>query len=128
MAELGVLDIMVRALGAKDAEEDISNVQSGMKNTAKSASKDTKAMEKFATRFAGTMAIVTGSLAAAAGALLLKAPIISEIGFALGVLVEELAFMIDSVLEPVLTPLVDAIFWLAEKFDKLPGPITTPAA
>jgi hypothetical protein len=128
MAELGTLDVLVRALGAKDTEEDLGNVQKGTKKTAKAAAKDTQTMEKFATRFAGTMAIVTGSMAAAASALLLKAPIISEIGFALGVLVEELAFMIDSVLEPVLTPLIDAIFWLSEKFAELPGPVKTVIA
>ena len=123
MAELGKLDVLVRAIGAKETEEDLGNITKQEKKTGKELANHGKAMAKFATKFAGVMGIVSASLTGLTSALLLKTPIISEIGFALGVLVEELAFMIDTVLAPALEPLVEGLFWLADEFHKLPAPM-----
>jgi len=125
MAVMGELDILVKAVGAGKAKTEVEDAQKGLGDTAKKASKDTKAMENFSRKFAGVMSIVAASMAAATGVLLAKVPVLGELWASMGFLVQEIAYLLDEVLRPVLEPLTDAIFELSMKFQDLPGPAKT---
>ena len=125
MVQAGALDILVEAVGAKETKKELSEVSKEFSKSSKDAKKSAGAMASFAKKFAGAISIMSASLATGVGALLVQMPIISEIFTALKFVITSLAFLMDGVLRPVLSPLRDLIFDLGVKLDSLSKPMKT---
>ena len=117
--QMAELMILVEAVGIDKAIASLDKAQKKMGDTAKKAKNDTKALEQFAQKFGGAMAIISGALTASVGALLVQVPIMGELFDAVSYFVETLAYALDDVLRPVINPLIDAIYWLSDEFEKL---------
>ena len=117
--QMAELMILVEAVGIDKAIASLDKAQKKMGDTAKKAKNDTKALEQFAQKFGGAMAIISGALTASVGALLVQVPIMGELFDAVSYFVETLAYVMDGVLRPVINPLIDAIYWLSDEFQKL---------
>lgn len=123
MATLGELDVVVKAVGAKETKKDIDGVSGGLNDVVKGGAGDMSSMLGMSKKIASTMAIIVAAFTAATAALLLKIPLIQEMASAIGVLIDAIAFAMDEVLAPVLIPIINFIYLLSEKFSELPGPV-----
>jgi len=92
-----------------------------MEDTADSAGDSAAELEGFSERFAGAMSAAVTALAVGAAGLLSQVPVLGELFGGLGAIVDALAFQMDQVLRPVLSPLTDGMFNLSSAIFEADG-------
>ena len=92
-----------------------------MDETADSAGDSAEELEGFSQRFQGAMSAAVAALAVGAAGLLSQVPVLGELMAGLFSIIEAVAFQMDGVLRPVLSPLTDAFFDLANAIFEADG-------
>ena len=115
------LTVAIRSEGVSETQEDLEGVEGAMDETANSAGNSAEELEGFSQRFQGAMSAAVAALAVAAAGLLSQVPVLGELMAGLFAIVEAVAFQMDGVLRPVLTPLTDAFFDLANAIFEADG-------
>lgn len=123
MTTVEELIVAMESEGMTEVEQDLDSVDQSMQDTTDSAEQQSEDMDDFATEWQGAMQVVTAALAAASAFLLSRVPIIGELMSGLFAIVEGVAFQMDKVLRPVLGPLVDGMFDLADAIFEAEGPM-----
>jgi len=100
--------------GVGETQQDLEGVERSMENTADAAGESAAQLEGFSERFAGAMSAAVTALAVGAAGLLSKVPVLGETFAGLVAIVDAVAFQMDSVLRPVLAPLTNAFFDIAD--------------
>ena len=96
-----------------------------MDETANSAGNSAEELEGFSQRFQGAMSAAVAALAVASGGLLSQVPVIGELMSGLFSIIEAVAFQMDSVLRPVLSPITDQMFDWANAIFEADGALGT---
>ena len=96
-----------------------------MEDTANSAGNSAEELEGFSQRFSGALSAAVAGLAVAAGGLLSQVPVIGELMSGLFSIIEAVAFQMDSVLRPVLSPITDQMFDWANAIFEADGALGT---
>ena len=104
-----------------DTQDDLKGVERTMDDTANSAGNSAEELEGFSQRFQGAMSAAVAALAVGAAGLLSQVPVLGELMAGLFAIVEAVAFQMDSVLRPVLSPLTDACFDFANAIFEADG-------
>ena len=115
------LTVAIRSEGVSETQDDLEGVESAMEDTADSAGTAADDLEGFSQRFQGAMSAAVAALAVAAAGLLSQVPVLGELMAGLFAIVEAVAFQMDGVLRPVLSPLTDAFFDLANAIFEADG-------
>ena len=117
--------VALRADGAQQTQSDIDGVEEGMNDVSDSVGNTADELQGFQTRFQGALTAAVGALAVAAGGLLTQVPVISEVFSGLGAVITAVAFQMDEVLRPVLTPITDLFFGVADSIFDADGAMGT---
>ncbi len=89
-----------------------------MEDTAESAGDSAEELQGFSERFSGAMTAAVSALAIGAAGLLSQVPVLGEAFSGLGALVAAVAFQMDKVLRPVVSPLTDLFYeWSAAIYE-----------
>jgi len=104
------LTVAINSEGVGETRDDLEGVEGQMEQTAESAGDSAEELEGFSERFAGAMSAAVAALAVGAAGLLSQVPILGELFAGLAAVVSALAFTMDGVLRPVLSPLTGALF------------------
>ena len=114
MATAEELIVALKAEGASETESQIQGVENQMEETAGATEDTADELEGFSQEFQGALTAAVAALAVGAAGLLSQVPVIGEVMQGLFAIVEALAFQMDGVLRPVLSPLTDAFFTVSE--------------
>ena len=111
-----VAEIVVRATpeGVEDVESQMENLESQVSETVDSVEDQTSSLTDLANRISGLMQTVIAGLAIATAGLLSQVPILGELMGSVVAVVQALAFQIDKRLRPVLQPIVNRFYDLAD--------------
>jgi uncharacterized membrane protein YgcG len=104
------LVVAIRSENVGETVEDLENVERSMDDTAESAGDSAEQLEGFSERFAGAMSAAVAALAVGAAGLLSQVPVLGEAFGGLAALVSAIAFQMDGVLRPVLTPITNQFY------------------
>ena len=115
------LVVSIKSDGTQETEDDLEGVERSMQNTADSAGDSAEELEGFSQRFQGAMGAAVAALAVGAAGLMSQVPVVGEAFSGLGAIVEALSFQMDSVLRPVLSPLTDFFFNIANAIFEADG-------
>ena len=116
-----MLTVAIRSEGVSETQDDLKGVERTMDDTANSAGNSAEELEGFSQRFQGAMSAAVAALAVGAAGLLSQVPVLGELMAGLFAIVEAVAFQMDSVLRPVLSPLTDAFFDFANAIFEADG-------
>ena len=119
------LIVAVREEGAQETEDNLEGVESQFDDTADSVGDSADEMQGFATRFQGAMRAIMAGFAVAAAGLLANVPVVSELFSGLVSILEAVAFQMDNVLRPILTPLTNLLFDLSGAIFEAGGALGT---
>ena len=119
------LTVAIRSEGVNETQDDLEGVERSMDDTASSAGDSAEELEGFSKRFQGAMSAAVAALAVGAAGLLSQVPVIGEVFAGLGAIINAVAFQMDSVLRPVLTPLTNLFFEWANAIIEAEGPLGT---
>jgi len=119
------LIVAITSEGISETREDLEGVERSMEDTADSAGNSAEELEGFSQRFSGAVSAAVAALAVGAAGLLSQVPVIGEVMSGLFAIVEALAFQMDSVLRPVLSPLGDFFFEVANAIFEADGAMGT---
>ena len=108
-----------------ETQEDLEGVEAAMDETANSAGNSAEELEGFSQRFQGAMSAAVAGLAVGAAGLLSQVPVVGEAMSGLFAIVEAVAFQMDSVLRPVLSPIGDFFFDIANAIFEADGALGT---
>jgi len=115
------LTVAIRSEGVGETQQELEGVERTLEDTADSAGDSAAELEGFSERFSGAMSAAVTALAIGAAGLLSQVPVLGESFAGLAAIVEAVAFQMDSVLRPVLTPITDAFFGIADAIFSLDG-------
>jgi len=104
------LTLAIKAENVGETRDQLEGVESSMEETAKSAGDSAEELEGFSERFAGAMGAAVAALAVGAAGLLSQVPVLGEAFGGLSAIVSAVAFQMDGVLRPALSPLTDLFF------------------
>jgi phage-related protein len=107
------LIVAIRSEGVGETQEDLEGVERQMEDTAESAGESADELEGFSERFQGAMGAAVAALAVGAAGLLSQVPVLGELFSGLAAVVSAVAFQMDGVLRPVLSPLTGLFFELS---------------
>jgi len=113
--------VAIRSDGVSQTQEDLEGVEQTMDETAQSAGESADELDGFSTEFQGAMTAAVSALAVGAAGLLSQVPVLGETMSGLFAIVQALAFQMDSVLRPILSPIGNAFFGLADKIFQADG-------
>jgi hypothetical protein len=118
-----VEELVVRAKpdGIDETTDQLDSMEDEFGDTADEMDRTAGQMEGLATQWQGAMTAILSGLAIAAGGLLSQVPVIGELMSGLGAIIEAVAFQIDQLLRPVITPLTDTLFDLSAAIFELEG-------
>jgi len=106
--------VAIRSDGVSQTQDDLEGVEQTMDETAQSAGDSADQLEGFSTEFQGAMTAAVAALAVGAAGLLSQIPVLGETMAGLFSIVEALAFQMDGVLRPVLSPIANAFFGISQ--------------
>lgn len=111
MAE-DIEELVVRARpeGIDETSDELEGLEDQFGGTAEELDDTAGEMEGLSSRWQGALTAIMAGLAVAVGGLLSQVPILGELMSGLGAIIEAVAFQIDQLLRPVLTPLTNALF------------------
>jgi hypothetical protein len=119
------LIVAIKSEGVGETQQDLEGVEQSMEDTADSAGDSADELEGFSERFQGAMAAAVAALAVGAAGLLSQVPVLGEAFAGLAAIVSALAFQMDGVLRPVLSPLTTAMFELSNMIFEADGALGT---
>ena len=119
------LVVSITSEGTQETQDDLEGVEGAMEDTADSAGDSADELEGFSKRFSGALSAAVAGLAVGAAGLLSQVPVIGEAMSGLFAIVEALAFQMDSVLRPVLSPIGDFFFDVANSVFEAEGAMGT---
>ena len=125
MATAEELIVAITSEGVSETRDDLEGVESAMEDTADSAGNSAEELEGFSQRFQGALSAAVAALAVGAAGLLSQVPVIGEAMSGLFAIVEALAFQMDSVLRPALSPITDFFFDVANAIFEADGALGT---
>jgi len=111
--------------GVDETTEALGEQSDQFEETADTAEEQSGKLEEFSNRWEGAMGAFVTGLAVAAGGLLSTVPVLGEVFAGMRSIITAVAFSMDSVLRPVLSPLSDAMFQLSNAIFALEGPANT---
>ncbi len=119
------LIVAIRSEGVRETVSDLGGIEDSMEETAESTSEAAEQAEGFSGTFKGAMSAAVAALAVGAAGLLSQVPVVGEVFSGLGAVIDSVVVKIDEVLRPVLTPLTNAFFKLAQKISNADGTMGT---
>jgi phage-related protein len=124
---VSVAEVVVEAVpdGISDTTGELEDMEASVNESTESMSEQADQMSGLTESFQGAMGTAVAGLAVAAGGLLSQVPVLGEAFAGLNALVDAVAFQMDKVLRPVLTPLTNAFFGLAETIFEAEGAVGT---
>lgn len=115
------LVVAMRAENAQETKDDIDDVGDSMSNVSDEAETQADEAADLSKRWSGAMTAIVTGLAAGSAFLLSKVPVVGEAMSGLGAIIDALAFQMDGVLRPILTPIGDLFFWISNKIYEAEG-------
>jgi len=124
---VSVAEVVVEAVpdGISDTTGELENMEQSVNESTESMSEQADQISGLTESFQGAMATAVAGLAVAAGGLLSQVPVLGEAFAGLNALIDAVAFQMDKVLRPVITPLTNAFFGLAEIIFEADGAVGT---
>ncbi|QLG62835.1 hypothetical protein [Halorarum salinum] len=107
------LAVQMRPEGIGETQSGLEGVGGQFDETAGSVGDSASEMEGFSQAWAGAMSAIVAGLAVAAAGLLTQVPVIGELMASLVSVIQAVAFQMDGVLRPVITPLADFFYQLS---------------
>jgi len=123
MPDIEELIVAVKPEGLSETEEGLESVSESSEEAAENMEEQSAEMGGFAEKFQGAMDIAIGALSVASAGLLSQVPVIGEAMQGLFSVVEAVAFQMDQVLRPVLSPITELFFNLSDAIFGLEGPV-----
>jgi hypothetical protein len=121
-----VSEIVIRAKPDVDeAVDGLDQMEGKVEESADEMAEQSEEMSGLAESFSGAMSVAVAGLAIGAAGLLSTIPVVGEAMTGLFAIVGALSFQMDSVLRPVLSPLTDLFFGIADAIFELNGPMGT---
>jgi hypothetical protein len=115
------LIVAIRSEGIRETVGDLQGVEDSMEETKESTADAADQAAGFSQSFKGAMGAAVTALAVGAAGLLSQVPVIGEVFSGLGAVIDSVVVKMDEVLRPVLTPLTNAFFGLAQKISNADG-------
>ncbi len=113
------LAVELRGEGIDQTTKDLQGLERQFEDTSDTVEDEADAMEAFSNKFEGAMGGIIIALGVAVAGLASQVPVLGELFGGFGAVLEAIAFKIDEVLRPVISPLVGALFDLADSiFDQ----------
>lgn len=104
------LIVSLRAEGAGETKQQLEGVEQQVADSADEMGNQADQMEGFSQKFRGAMGAAVAGLSIAAAGLLSQVPVIGEAMSGLFSIVEAVAFQMDKVLRPILSPVADLFY------------------
>jgi len=122
-----VAEVVVSAVpeGISDTTGQLEQMESTVQESTDSMQEQAGTMSDLSESFKGAMGAAVAGLAVAAGGLLSQVPVLGEAFAGLNAVVDAIAFQMDKVLRPVLTPLTNGFFKVAEAIFEADGVVGT---
>lgn len=117
------LVVRLRPAGADETSDALDAVDERFQDTAETAADASEILSDFAEQMDGAMAVIVTALATASAGLLSQVPVISEAAQGLMAIVDAIALKMDQVLRPVLGPVTQAFYGLADAIFQAQGPM-----
>lgn len=122
MAEtISELLVKITPDGVSETTDALEEQSQQFEDTAETAEEQTGRLEDFADSWQGAMATVVAGLAVAAAGLMSQVPVLGELFAGLQAIVQALAFQMDQVLRPVLQPIAQGMFGIANAISSAQG-------
>ncbi len=119
------LVVALRSEGADETKADLDDVESSFESTSSAVEDQGQELTGFTAKFRGALTAAVAGLAVAAVGLLSQVPVIGELFDGLAAIIEAVAFQMDGVLRPVLSPISDALFDVSAAIMDAEGPMGT---
>jgi len=119
------LVVALRSEGARETKSDLDSVEASFEETSAAVEDQGAELTAFTSKFRGALTAAVAGLAIAGAGLLSQVPVIGELFDGLAAIIEAVAFQIDDVLRPVLSPISDALFDVAAAIMDAEGPMGT---
>jgi len=122
-----VAEVVVSAVpeGISDTTGQLEQMESTVQESTDSMEEQAGTMSDLSESFQGAMGAAVAGLAVAAGGLLSQVPVLGEAFSGLNAIVDAVAFQMDKVLRPVLTPLTNGFFKVSDAIFEADGIIGT---
>lgn len=120
--EVQELVVRVRPDGVDETAEQMDDMSQSFRESAGSVQESTGILESFSKRFKGAAGVIIAGLGTLAAGLLTQVPVIGDAVQGVLAIVDALALKIDQVLRPILGPLTQDMFRLADAIARLNGP------
>src|SRR6056297_316049 len=122
-----IQEIVIKATpeGMDTVVSQTNEMESAVENSTEEMEDQAGAMSDLSEKFQGAMSVAVTGLAVAAGGLLAQVPVLGEAFDGLFATVQAVAFQIDSVLRPVLTPLTNLFLDIADAIYEADGAMGT---
>jgi len=113
--------VAIRSEGVSETRQELDGVSQQMEETADQAGSSAEELEGFSNRFEGAITAAVSALAVGAAGLASQVPVLGELFSGVAAVVGAVAFQMDQVLRPVLSPLTKAFFGLSDAIFNLDG-------
>lgn len=122
-----VAEVVVEAVpsGISETSGELEGMEQSVEESTESMDEQASKMSDLTESFQGAMSVAVAGLAVAAGGLLSQVPVLGEAFASLNALIDAVAFQMDKVLRPVITPLTNFFFGLAESIFEADGAMGT---
>lgn len=123
--EISELVVSMKPEGLSQTTEGLQSVEEQTQQTAETMEEQSESADGFADKFQGAMQVAVSALAIGAAGLLSQVPVLGEAMSGVFALVESVAFQMDKVLRPVISPITNLLFNMANAIGGLEGPMGT---
>jgi len=113
--------VAIRSEGVSETRQELDGVSQQMEETADQAGSSAEELEGFSNRFEGAITAAVSALAVGAAGLASQVPVLGELFSGVAAVVGAVAFQMDQVLRPVLSPITKAFFGLSDAIFNLDG-------
>lgn len=119
--DVSELVVRLNPEGTDETQAALEDTQATFEETANVADEESERMSDFADEFQGAMTVVTAALGTAAAGLLSQVPVIGQVAAAFFAIVDSLALKIDQTFRPLLGPVADLLFRVANAINRADG-------
>lgn len=123
MVDVSELVVRAKPEGLDETTDGLEDMEGSFEETAESVGDSADEMDNFSSKWAGAMNAIVAGLAVASAGLLSQVPVLGEVFGGLVAIIEALAFQMDQVLRPVLTPITNALYDISSAIFELEGPL-----
>lgn len=115
--------IAIREEGSELVRDSLEEVATQFNEVVQEVAKGADELEGFSELYVGAAAVAVTGLTVAAAGLLSQVPIVGSLFEALGGIIEAIAYQMDSVLRPALTPVLNFLYDLEAVIYEADGPL-----